>query len=81
MAGIGSDVLSDSGELAQGIVFGVSGRPERIRELFAVKFNSTRYLWDYFKYPNPDKPEITNYKHQITISKSQIRSKVNCLGF
>ncbi len=30
--------------------------------------------------PNPDKPEITNYKHQIankfqiTISKSQIRS-------
>jgi predicted nucleotidyltransferase len=33
----------------------------------------------------PDKPEITNYKHQIsnkfqiTISKSQIRSKTNCL--
>jgi hypothetical protein len=72
VAGIGSYALSDSGELAQGIVFGVSGRPERVRELFAVKFNSTRYLWDYFKYPNPDKPEITNYKHQITISKSQI---------
>jgi hypothetical protein len=36
---------------------------------------------------NPDKPEITNYKHQITnkfqilISKYQIRSKANCLGF
>ncbi len=34
---------------------------------------------------NQDKPEITNYKHQIinkfqiTISKSQIRSKANCL--
>jgi hypothetical protein len=37
--------------------------------------------------PNQDKPEITNYKHQIinksqiTISKSQIRSKANCLEF
>jgi len=37
--------------------------------------------------PNPYKPEITNYKHQITnkfqisISKSQIRSKPNCLEF
>jgi len=37
--------------------------------------------------PNPAKPEITNNKHQITnkfqitISKSQIRSKTNCLGF
>jgi hypothetical protein len=37
--------------------------------------------------PNPDKAEITNFKHQITnkfqisISKSQIRSKANCLGF
>jgi hypothetical protein len=37
--------------------------------------------------PNPDKPEITNYKHQIinkfqiAISKSQIRSKANCLEF
>jgi hypothetical protein len=36
---------------------------------------------------NPDKPEITNYKHQMTnkfqilISKSQIRSKTNCLEF
>jgi hypothetical protein len=30
---------------------------------------------------NPDKPEITNYKHQITIFKSQIRSKANCLEF
>ena len=35
----------------------------------------------------PDKPEITNYKHQITnkfqitISKSQIRSNANCLKF
>jgi len=35
----------------------------------------------------PDKPEITNYKQQITnkfqmtISKSQIRSKTNCLEF
>jgi hypothetical protein len=34
-----------------------------------------------------DKPEITNYKHQITnkyqitISKSQIGSKANCLEF
>jgi hypothetical protein len=28
-----------------------------------------------FDLPNPDKPEITNCKHQITISKSQIRSK------
>jgi hypothetical protein len=27
--------------------------------------------------PIPDKPEITNYKHQITTSKSQIRSKAN----
>jgi hypothetical protein len=27
------------------------------------------------------KPEITNYKHQITTSKSQIRSNANCLGF
>jgi hypothetical protein len=46
-------------------------------------------------HPNPDKPEITNYKHpakktagrqitnkfQIIISKSQIRSKINCLEF
>jgi len=39
--------------------------------------------------PNPYKPklEITNYKHQITnkfqisISKSQIKSKANCLEF
>jgi len=37
--------------------------------------------------PNPDKPEITNDKHQIsnkfqiTISKSQIRSNANCLEF
>jgi hypothetical protein len=37
--------------------------------------------------PNLDKPEITKYKHQITnkfqisISKSQIRSDANCLGF
>jgi hypothetical protein len=37
--------------------------------------------------PNPDNPEITNYKPQITnkfqisISKSQIRSKANRLGF
>jgi len=37
--------------------------------------------------PIPDKPEITNYKHQITnkfqisISKSQTRSKANCLDF
>jgi len=31
--------------------------------------------------PNPDKPEITNYKHQNTISKSQIGSKANFLGF
>ncbi len=36
---------------------------------------------------NPDKLEITNYKHQITnkfqisISKSQIISKANCLEF
>jgi hypothetical protein len=36
---------------------------------------------------NRDKPEITNYKHQITnkfqitISKSQIRSKAKCLEF
>jgi hypothetical protein len=36
---------------------------------------------------NPDKTEITNYKHQITnklqitISKSQIRSIANCLEF
>jgi hypothetical protein len=40
-----------------------------------------------FTDPNPNKPEITNYKHQITnksqiaISKSQIRSKANCLEF
>jgi hypothetical protein len=40
-----------------------------------------------YKGLNPDKPEITNYKHQITnkfqitISKSQIRSNTNCLGF
>jgi len=38
-------------------------------------------------HPNSDKPEITNYKHQIInkyqiiISKSQIRSKTNCLEF
>jgi hypothetical protein len=37
--------------------------------------------------PNPDKPEITKYKHQITnkfqisISNSQIRPDANCLGF
>jgi hypothetical protein len=37
--------------------------------------------------PNPDKPEITNCKHQMTnkiqisISKSQIRSKANCFEF
>jgi hypothetical protein len=37
--------------------------------------------------PNPDEPEITNYKHQITnkfqitISKSQIRPKANYLEF
>jgi hypothetical protein len=37
--------------------------------------------------PKLDKSEITNYKHQITnkfqitISKSQIRSKTNCLAF
>jgi hypothetical protein len=30
---------------------------------------------------NPDKLEITNYKHQITITKSQIRPKANCLEF
>jgi hypothetical protein len=36
---------------------------------------------------NPNKSEITNYKHQITnkfqitISKSQIRVKANCLEF
>jgi outer membrane phospholipase A len=36
---------------------------------------------------NPEKPEITNYKHQITnkfqisISKSQLSSNANCLGF
>jgi hypothetical protein len=30
--------------------------------------------------PNPDKPEITNCKHQITIPKSQIRSKVEWLN-
>jgi hypothetical protein len=36
---------------------------------------------------NPDKPEITNYKHkisnkfQIKISKSQIKSNANCLEF
>ena len=36
---------------------------------------------------NRDKTEITNYKHQITnkfqitISKSQTRSKANCLEF
>ena len=36
---------------------------------------------------NPDKPEITNYKQQITnkfqvtISKSQIRSNATCLEF
>jgi hypothetical protein len=27
--------------------------------------------------PNPDKPETTNCKYQISISKSQIRSKTN----
>ena len=50
--------------------------------------------YEFFAYPgcfrlipNPDEPEITNYKHQmtnkfqITISKSQIRSKPNCLEF
>jgi len=37
--------------------------------------------------PNPDKPDTTNYKQQITnkfqisISKSQIKSKANCLEF
>jgi len=37
--------------------------------------------------PNPYKPEMTNSKHQMTnkfqmtISKSQIRSKANCLEF
>jgi len=37
--------------------------------------------------PNPDKPEITNYKHQITnkfqitLTKSQIRPNSNCLEF
>jgi len=37
--------------------------------------------------PNLDKPEIPNYKHQIankfqiSISKSQIWSKANCLEF
>jgi hypothetical protein len=36
---------------------------------------------------DPNRLEITNYKHQITdklqisISKSQIRSKANCLEF
>jgi hypothetical protein len=36
---------------------------------------------------NPDNPEITNYNHQIanklqiTISRSQIRLKTNCLEF
>jgi hypothetical protein len=39
------------------------------------------------QFSNPDKPEIPNSKHQITnkfqitISKSQIRSKTNCLEF
>jgi len=39
------------------------------------------------KMPNQHKPEITNYKHQMTnkfqisFSKYQIRSKANCLGF
>jgi hypothetical protein len=39
------------------------------------------------KMPNPYKPEIANSKHQMTnkfqmtISKSQIRSKANCLEF
>jgi hypothetical protein len=37
--------------------------------------------------PNPDKQKITNYKHKITnkfqisISKSQIKSKANRLEF
>jgi len=37
--------------------------------------------------PNPDKPEITTYKHHLILklgqinSKSQIRSNANCLEF
>ena len=40
-----------------------------------------------YKDLNPDKPEITKYKQQITnkfqitISKSEVSSKANCLGF
>ena len=41
--------------------------------------------WGRSTVPNPEKSEITNYKHKITtklkitISKSQTTSKANCL--
>jgi hypothetical protein len=49
--------------------------------------NATDFSYTINQTPDPDKPEITNDKHQITnkfqisISKSQIRSKANCLDF
>jgi hypothetical protein len=49
--------------------------------------SATGFFYKINQTPDPDKPEITNDKHQITnkfqitISKSQIRSKANCLDF
>jgi hypothetical protein len=56
-------------------------------KLFEDGENTSIQLFDtvckqmIFKGLNPDKSEITNYKHQIAISKSQIRSNTNGLEF
>ena len=59
----------------------------KIAKISHYNFFATKCTKIIHKRLSPDKPEITNYKHQITnkfqiiISKSQIRSKTNCLEF
>jgi len=46
-----------------------------------IDYFATKGTEMIFEGINPDNPDISNNKHQITISKSQISSNANCLEF
>jgi hypothetical protein len=64
-----------------------AGYELRVADLFSNSHVSIFCCQNSKRNAYPDKPEITNYKHQITnkfqyqISKSQTKSKSNCLEF
>jgi len=55
--------------------------PERaIKCLFYGFMTYAERIFAKMLYPDPDNPQIKNYKHQIS-NKSQISNKINCQLF